>query len=105
MKRDHTKNITTILAHSTLGKIAQHASAINAINAELQRSLPAQWQGFFRVIQFREGVLCCEVQSAVVRQALLFQQEHILALAQRYLEIERIEFQLNPAMNAKISQP
>ncbi|MBE2897649.1 DUF721 domain-containing protein [Pasteurellaceae bacterium TAE3-ERU1] len=102
MKRNHTKNITAILAHSTLGKIAQHASAINAINAELQKSLPAQWQGVFRVIQFREGVLCCEVQSAVVRQALLFQQGQILALAQRHLQVERIEFQLNPAMNANL---
>ncbi|MBE2894931.1 DciA family protein [Spirabiliibacterium falconis] len=101
MKRNHTKNITTILAQSTLGKIAQHASAINAVNAELQRVLPAQLQGYFRVINFRSGVLCCEVQSAVVRQALLFQRTQIIELAKRYLEVCEIDFQLNPAMRSQ----
>lgn len=94
------KNIKDLVERSTLAEIAQRSLLINDLNRQLQQVFPSVFQGRFRIAMIRNEIIYCEVESATLRQGILFRQAELLALAQRvFPQAKKLEFKVNPDWN------
>lgn len=97
MKNSTTRNINELMQHSTLTHIVQRANELNILNSKIQKLLPNLYNGLYRVRNLSDNSLTFEVQSAAVRQGLLFQQTILLNLIrQDYPNIDELKFKVNP---------
>lgn len=101
MRHQKAVNIKTLLETSNLAKIMRKGIALNELNLQLQNRFPEQFKGLFRVVNFTQDSLTVETANAVVRQALLFRQQELLALVrQTQPEIVSLTIKVNPTLFA-----
>ena len=93
-------NIQQILQNSDYATVMQKGLFINELNLFLQKIIPKQFNQLYRLSNFSEDSLIIEVQNAMVRQALLFEQSKIIAqIKQTYPEIKQLKFKINPELS------
>lgn len=101
MRHQKAVNIKTLLETSNLAQIMRKGIALNELNLQLQNRFPEQFKGLFRVVNFTQDSLTVETANAVVRQALLFRQQELLALVrQTQPEIVSLTIKVNPTLFA-----
>lgn len=93
-------NIQQILRNSSFATVMQKGLFINELNLFLQRIIPKQFNQLYRLSNFSEDSLTIEVQNAMVRQALLFEQNKIITqIQQKHPEIKQLKFKINPELS------
>ncbi|EEV24645.1 hypothetical protein AM202_00425 [Actinobacillus minor 202] len=97
MKNQSIKNITDILQNSSLTKIVQRANELNDLNQKIQKLLPNQYRGLYRIVNLVDNQLIFDVPNATIRQGLQLQQAEILALIRHdYPQVSECLFKVNP---------
>ncbi|UEA16814.1 DUF721 domain-containing protein [Pasteurella canis] len=100
MRYEKPVNVVELLENSSLAKIMKKGLFLNELNLHLQQSFPKQYQGLYKVANLEQDTLYLEVANAIVRQALLFQQNHLLTLIKtNYPEVKHIKFYINPNLS------
>ena len=61
MKNQSIKNITDILQNSSLTKIVQRANELNDLNQKIQKLLPNQYRGLYRIVNLVDNQLISEI--------------------------------------------
>ncbi|SMB88281.1 Protein of unknown function [Pasteurella testudinis DSM 23072] len=99
MRNNKMKNITDIVEKSQFAEIAKRGLFLSELNRKLQDTFPPQFKGRFRVANIRDGVLHCEVQNAMLRQAILFRRTELLGLVQQaFPEVQQLALKINPEL-------
>ncbi|MGC6407338.1 DciA family protein [Bisgaard Taxon 45] len=101
MRYEKPVNVVELLENSHLAKIMKKGLFLNALNQQLQQRIPQQYQRLYQVANLEQDTLYLHVANASVRQALLFEQNTILALInQDYPEVKKITFNITPNLFA-----
>ncbi|MGC6405533.1 DciA family protein [Bisgaard Taxon 45] len=101
MRYEKPVNVVELLENTNLAKIMKKGLFLNALNQQLQQRIPQQYQGLYQVANLEQDTLYLQVANASVRQALLFEQNTILALInQDYPEVKKITFNITPNLFA-----
>ncbi|WP_150539997.1 DciA family protein [Actinobacillus vicugnae] len=98
MKNSAIKNITEVLQNSSLSRIVQRANQLNDLHLKVQKLLPQQYHGLYRIVNLVDNQLVFEVQNATVRQGLQLQSAHLLQLIHSdFPHVTELQFKVNPS--------
>ncbi|WGE64246.1 DciA family protein [Actinobacillus equuli subsp. haemolyticus] len=98
MKNSAIKNITEVLQNSSLSRIVQRANQLNDLHQKVQKLLPEQYRGLYRIVNLVDNQLVFEVQNATVRQGLQLQSSHLLRLIHSdFPNVTELQFKVNPS--------
>ncbi|TDQ58122.1 uncharacterized protein DUF721 [Mesocricetibacter intestinalis] len=102
MRKQKVVNIKELLQTSDLAQVMRKGIYLSNLNSHLQQIFPPRFAGLFRAANRAGDRLNIEVANAVVRQGLLFRQSELLGLIQqKYPEIRRLDFRVNPELSRK----
>lgn len=101
MRYEKPVKVTEVLENSNLAKIMKKGLFLNELNLHLQQHFPKHYQGLYHVANLEQETLYIEVANAMVRQALMFQQNHLLAMVNvNYPEVRTLKFTINPNLSS-----
>ncbi|WP_418146388.1 DciA family protein [Actinobacillus pleuropneumoniae] len=98
MKNSTIRNITEVLQNSSLSRIVQRANELNLLNQKIQKLLPRQYHGLYRIVNLVDNCLIFDVQNATIRQGLLLQRTLLLELIQTdFPNVTELQFRVSPS--------
>ncbi|AWX13327.1 hypothetical protein CEP49_01580 [Mergibacter septicus] len=96
-KTQKIKNIRDIMNNSSLANIFEKGLKIVEINQKLSQIIPPEYKYQVHLANIRDDIASLETSNAVIRQALLFQQNTLLLALQKLVpNIKKLEIKINP---------